>query len=301
MNLTGLGWAVIVLVTAQAAAAENPLLDELLQQGVLMSDGSRIKLPPPTLGDGLDAAGQRAVLDRLLAATKHRYEDLVRRDYQAPFVLDIRAVRTSRDESPARRIDLWFVAHGDFKTATSEQFLESLWRSAAKSDPNDPLAARSVTLAPADLARRQIRLGPPPGVDERYVFGTVNLFDRVLVSATQRGMLTRRPQAVVVAEKIDAHFTKDGEYPNQWQSIAMGGDGKVALGAPEPYAAAGSYGKAIPLAYPPGAVFFEFHLVYEEPKGWFGGVNLMGSKLPLAVQDQLRNFRRRLAKATGGG
>jgi len=300
MNLTGLGWAVIVLVTGQPAAIENPLLDELLRQGVLMSDGSRIKLPPPTLRDGLDAAGQRAVLDRLLAATKHNYEDLVRRDYQAPVVLDIRAVRTSRDESPARRIDLWFVAHGDFKTATSEQFLESLWRSAAKPDPKDPLAARSVTLTPADLAKRQIRLDPPPGVDERYVFGTVNLFDRVLVSATQRGMLARRPQAVVVAEKIDARFTKDAEYPNQWQSVTIGGDGKVGLGEPQPYSAAGSYGRATPLASPPSALLFEFHLVYEEPKGWFGGANLMGSKLPLAVQDQVRNFRRRLAKASGG-
>ena len=272
MNLTGLGWMVIVLVTGQATAAENPLLDELLQQGVLMSDGSRIKLPPPTLGDRLDAAGQRAVLDRLLAATKHSYEDLVRRDYQAPFVLDIRAVRTSRGESPARRIDLWFVAHGDFKTATSEQFLESLWRSSAKPDPKDPLAARSVTLNPADLAKRQIRLDPPPGVDERYEFGTVNLFDRVLVSATQRGMLTRRPQAVVVAEKIDPRFTKDAEYPNQWQSVTIGDDGKIALGEPQPYASAGSYGKAIPLAAPLGAVFFEFHLVYGSQRGGLVGL-----------------------------
>ena len=300
MNLTGFGWAVVVLAMGQATAVENPLLDELLQQGVLMSDGSRIKLPPPTLGDGLDAAGQRAVLDRLLAATKHKYEDLVRRDYQAAFVLDIRAVRTSQVDSPARRIDLWFVAHGDFKMATSEKFLEGLWRSAAKPDPSDPLAARSVTLTPADLAKRQVRLDAPPGVDERFVFGTVNLFDRVLVSATQRGMLTRRPQTVVVAEMIDARFTKDAEYPNQWQSATIGGDGKVALGEPQPYAAAGSYGKATSLANPPGALLFEFHLVYEEPRRWFGGANLMGSKLPLAVQDQVRNFRRRLAKASSG-
>ncbi len=300
MNLTGLSWAVIVLATGQAAAAENPLLDELLQQGVLMSDGSRIKLPPPTLGDGLDAAGQRAALDRLLTPTKHRYEDLVRRDYQAPFVLDIRAVRTSQNGSPARRVDLCFVAHGDFKTATSEQFLEGLWRSAAKPNPSDPLAGRSVTLTPADLAKRQLQPDSSPGVEERYVFGTVNLFDRVLVSATQRGTVTRRARAVVVAEKIDARFTKDAEFPNQWQPVTIGDDGKVVLGESQPYTAAGSYGKAIPLADPPGAVFFEFHLVYEEPKGWFGGANLMGSKLPLAVQDQIRTFRRRLAKAGGG-
>ena len=44
-----------------------------------------------------------------------------------------------------------------------------------------------------------------------------------------------------------------------------------------------------------GAVLVEYHLVFEEPQGWFGGSNLLRSKLPLVCQDGVRKFRRRMA------
>ena len=57
----------------------------------------------------------------------------------------------------------------------------------------------------------------------------------------------------------------------------------------------GGYMKASRLAQPSGAVLVEYHLVFEEPQGWFGGSNLLRSKLPLVCQDGVRKFRRRMA------
>jgi hypothetical protein len=46
------------------------------------------------------------------------------------------------------------------------------------------------------------------------------------------------------------------------------------------------------LREPAGAVFVEGHVIFAEPKGWFDGENVLRSKLPLGVQNQVRALRR---------
>ncbi len=99
--------AIALLVTAGAAAAPsapaNALAAELIHDGVAMSDGSRLKLPPPTLADSLDAAGQRAAIAKLLEGTGHAPDELTRNSYQAPFVLNVRTVRGGNPKAPGAR------------------------------------------------------------------------------------------------------------------------------------------------------------------------------------------------------
>ena len=53
------------------------------------------------------------------------------------------------------------------------------------------------------------------------------------------------------------------------------------------------------LADPDGAVFVEYHGVYNEPSGWFPGEeNLLRSKLPLVVQQEVKQFRVKLSNAS---
>jgi len=54
------------------------------------------------------------------------------------------------------------------------------------------------------------------------------------------------------------------------------------------------------LAEPAGALFVEQHIVFAEPTGWFGGANLLRSKLPPVVQYAIRTTRQEWAKAGGG-
>ncbi len=115
------------------------------------------------------------------------------------------------------------------------------------------------------------------------------------MSATQRSLVTRYPARVLLAQQIDPRFNQDATYPNQWRPISFKPEGKMELGSPHPYVQAASWGQAVALAEPAGAILFEFHMLLEEPEAWFGGVNLLSSKLPLAARDQIRSFRRRLA------
>ena len=75
--------------------------------------------------------------------------------------------------------------------------------------------------------------------------------------------------------------------------------GKTKLGPPTPYAGLGGYIKVTGLHEPAGALLVECHAVFDEPQGWFDGKNLLRSKLPLVVQENVRTFRRKLAKVSG--
>ena len=61
-----------------------------------------------------------------------------------------------------------------------------------------------------------------------------------------------------------------------------------------PYLGMGVLMKATPVVDTPDCLFVEIHLVFFEPTDWFGGKNLMGSKLPIVIQDQVRSLRRGL-------
>jgi hypothetical protein len=55
--------------------------------------------------------------------------------------------------------------------------------------------------------------------------------------------------------------------------------------------------KVTRLVEPAGALFVEYHLVFVEPRAWFGGANLLRSKVPILAQSEVRAFRRELARA----
>ena len=60
----------LLAVSAEAAAETpaveaNPVLTELMEKGVMMSDGKAYKLPPPAMTDALDAANQKAAMEKI--------------------------------------------------------------------------------------------------------------------------------------------------------------------------------------------------------------------------------------------
>jgi len=283
----------VMSLASTGLAQQNAVLLELVEKGVPMPDGSRIRLPPPTMEDNLDAAAQLAAIQRI-AQPNHTAEDLLRKSVVAPLVLDIHAIQGATPT--ARGIDFWFVAYGDWATLNSQSFVEGLVKTTDR-ETSDRRVSRSGTLTDAELAVRGLRSKLGEGLEERYSYATFSLFDRVEISATQHAVFHRGPESMVVAAKIDPRFLSDAQYPNLWRPLKRDAADKLQAGPPQPYLSAGYYGKVSRLRSPEGAVFIEYHLVFDEPRGWFGGSNLLRSKLPLIVQDEVREFRRKWAKA----
>lgn len=287
----------ILLGALAAPDAENPLLHTLVAEGVAMSDGSAVRLPEPTMPDGLDAAAQRAVLERI-ASSGQPVDELLRRSIVAPLVLKIAPAATER-KAPARRVDLWFVAYGSWENVSSQRFLETLMRFGGRSAGAQGIA--SGFLADEAIQRRGLKAARSPEREEGWHFASANLLDRVQLQATRHTLITRRPDSLVIAAQIDPRFNKDPDYANTWSPVVRNLDDptQVRVGPPRPYSAAGFYGKITRLAQPAQAVLVEYHVVFEEPKEWFGGVNLLGSKLPLVIQEEVRRFRRIVAAPAG--
>ena len=238
--------------------------------------------------DGLGAAKQKAVIDALIR-DDYSYDQFTRKSVVAPQLLKLHDVAPSDPNAPARGIDAWFVAFGDLKALDDQKFLERLINSGKGDGKGEGLTKEA-------LARRKITL-----VDEKhenYGYIEFDFLEKVHLKATGRSYWSRTDESVLVAGKLDPRFLRDKEYPNQWQSIIKEG-GTTKLGPAHEWSSAGFYLKITKLAEPAGALFIEQHIIFAEPTGWFDGETCLRSKLPLAVQINVRSMRKEWARYMG--
>src|SRR5580704_17220337 len=74
----------LTLLPLQSCRGGNPVYDELMRRGVPISAREVVRLPVPTLTDGLTAEQQRHAVEGI--ADGHTWEELTRRSVVAPFV-----------------------------------------------------------------------------------------------------------------------------------------------------------------------------------------------------------------------
>jgi hypothetical protein len=288
-------------VTASAlpdAAPANPVLKELLEKGVTMSDGKAYKLPPPVMDEKLTAAQQKAVIEKTGKLKNYTFADLTDVRTAAPVVLMIRTLKDSDDESSiVRGIDLYFIAHGKWEVLTSKDFLDGLSKTKDGDNKNE-VVSKSGFLTDEEMKKRRLKLETTPEREMKFIYTTFSLFDQVELSATRLAVATRSKTALVGAAKMDPRFTADAEYPNRWRPITRDASANIVYGKPQPYTGGGAYAKVTKLSEPANTIFVECHLVYEEPYGWFQGGNMLNSKLPLVVKSKVRTFRSKLGIAS---
>jgi hypothetical protein len=275
-----------------AAEPDNEVLDRLLANGGLPG-ATDAALPKPTMANGLDRAAQRETVAGIVDAN-HSVDALERKSIVAPFVLKISGDEAVEKNRTLRRIDLWFIAYGRLDTIADESFWKSVREAAGGDKENRELTStRTAILSAAELKSRGI--ADPD--DQRHLTADLTLFNRVRISATMRAMQTRSADSLTLAAMLDPRFDHDRRFPNRWWPISRDDNGRQQTGAAQPYRTAGWYCKATQLHEPAGALFIEYHVLFDEPAGWFNGANLLRSKLPLVIQEGVRKFRRQLGQA----
>lgn len=273
-----------------ATAQENAVYQMLLADGVTLSDGTVIKLPAPTMTDGVDAAEQQQLLE--LAAGRNDLPRFTRKTRVAPINLQMKSVKNKTGARTGQMVDAWFIVHG-----TLEQIEQHLREEMKNPQPqqSDDGAGRAVTSE--ELTARDIEpLAENDATDEGYSYFQTSLLDRVHLSGVARSNSTRQEQSFLMAFVLDERFANDAELPNQWRPIDVNELGKQVLGEPQPYSGCGGYVKATELIEPTGALLVEMHVAFNEPHAWFEGANLLRSKLPLVVQERVRDFRGELER-----
>jgi hypothetical protein len=283
--------------------ANNTILNELLQRGVPFGNNFR-RVRSPTLGDGMKAADQQKAIGPVLALKPNppTYAAFTNANINAPFVMKIDNPDPpfGGANQPGHSIDLWFVVWGKLDAITDPKFLKQQFQP----DAND----RIDVLMPAELPMG-IQTQKIAGGGEWFVHGQFMILSadkRVKVHGTAHTMETTTNDSGTVAAIIDQRFNQNPTFPNEWRPVLRDANGQIRLdakgqpllGGPSPYVSAGGYLKATKLIQPAGALLVEYHLVYEEPFGWFGGKNLLRTKLNAKAEDDVRTFRRKVKAAS---
>lgn len=288
-------------LVAAATAAENPLAAELLCDGVTMTTGDRITLADVSLADGLDHAAQQQVLRKV--AGRYPLSLFTRKSPVAPFSLEMESIKDSSGERTGQRVDLWFIAYGSLQTITDEKLMEDTFKTDPKKPKDLPQSSRKLT--EEELQARDLTTRSEADLKAGYSFFEAPVLERVIVSGVALGVRIKTDESVTVAARLEPEFGDDPDLPNRWRPVEHDEAGRVVIGDPKPYAGFGMIGKATALidedGRPTGMLLVECHAAFHEPKGWFGGANLLRSKLPLAVQDNVRDFRRKLMRAEAEG
>ncbi|MGA2255682.1 MAG: hypothetical protein ABSG53_13635 [Thermoguttaceae bacterium] len=288
-----------VLVTVGGPAApENALLNELVEKGVHMPDGQVLRLPPPTMAEGLNAQQQAAVL--AATAPRGKVEEFLDKASGAPVSLKVGKIPSKMGDDVIRTVNLSFVVYGDWNVLTSDQFSKTILKEGkANNGKQQGMVSKAGYLKPPDLAVRGLATRSTPNVKEYFLYTTLRLFDRVELSVTRFGVATKTPAGVIVAAKLDPRFAKDKEYPNLWREIDKDTLGNEVLGLPQSYSGGGFYAKVTRLIKPANAIFVEFHQLFYEPRAWFGeDENLTRAELGKIIPFEVKQFRGKLARAT---
>lgn len=270
------------------------LLADLIEQGVKLPSGTAVELPAPIMADGMTAAEQQEALR--VAADKYPLDRFTRDAIVSPFVLEVNSLDDEAGERRGQRVDFYFVAYGKLAAFEEEGLFDEL-AGAAESESSSQETLKARALTSDELKQRGLTLDATPEVDPNYVMLDVSILDRVQLGGVAFTERAKQPGSVVAALRLDERFAADKEFPNRWQPLLRDAAGRLSLGEAQPYSGLGGYIKVTELTEPAGALFIECHVAFDEPQAWFDGKNLLRSKLPLVVQDNVRSLRRKLVNA----
>jgi hypothetical protein len=277
----------VALLCSVVRGDENIIFTELVHKGVPLSNGDTIKLPDPVMADGLNEVTQLKVMTGL-TDSKH-LESFLKGGLSDRYELKkSKMPGAKKEDSIGRQIDLYFVAEGKLDKAADSTFMKKLLTQNA---PNPKGKAEFYT--DKELTARQLAVADTGKMKEQYAHAFNNILGKVEVRGSSREIKTIEPESVIVASKLDPRFASDAKYPNQWQSIEVV-KGRAQKADPETYSGLGGYTKITKLIGPVERVFVEYHLVFDEPHGWFKGEPNLVLHLDDVYKKDVRKFRRDL-------
>jgi hypothetical protein len=276
---------VLALFAAEAVAggSGNALFDELTCKGIAIPGAGVVKLTPPLIKPGEVPKDVDALLEK--AADTVPVDAFIRPSPLALFPIKIEPV-PAEGERAAQSINLSFVVHARLKALDDASVVRRLLSSKRGEQPT--------TLSAADLKKRGITVAADKQGREDYSTLNLTLLDKVQVEGVTHGLRTQLPGTILYAMKLDDRFKEDKQFPNQWQSIERTDTGEK-LGPANSYTGLAAYIQVTELPRPKGGLLVEMHVILHEPPGWFGA-NLLRSKMPIAVRDNVQSFRRTVGK-----
>lgn len=270
---------------------DNEVYQKLTGGNITSANGQKVSLPEVLKPYEVDTADIKMIESLALPAdSRSRF---FRNSTVSPTCLSIYEAQPEGKHTRLYHVDITFVVFGGLQLVQSDAFLWGMAQGILQAGATDR-EFKSRFLKSRDLTARGIELH---GADEHVIHNRFKIWDRLIVSATSHVEVTRDENTLLTAAILDTRFVDDEKYPTQWQPVHRNAVGHLLYGEPQPYCRGGFYFHLTELPEPAGAVLVEYHQLFEEPQGWFGGANLLRSKLPLFVPVGIQYFREQLRVA----
>jgi hypothetical protein len=282
--------AALVCISNFAGAEENEVFNDLIKNGVILSDGTKGELPKVVMEDGLNAAAQEKVIQGVVEDPKRlaSFRSAGPNDWFELKKIGGKAA-TAEKPSNARNLDLYYMANGRLETIADKGFIKGSMGGGGNNFhilTDEELKTAGIAV-PTDTPMKR----------ERYAHAKMDLFNMAVVEGTGQGISVQNKDSVLIAFRLDPKFEGDKNFPNQWSAITLNAAGVKVVSPPEVYRGAGGYMKVTRVAGgSKPQVFIEYHLVFDEPFGWFQGKPVLTSKLPTKIDADVKSFRRDIIK-----
>ncbi len=298
----------------ERASADN-LLRRMTSQGISLDEQTQFVLPPPSFvsieGESVDETAAKKALAEI--AGPQGVSRFTRDSIVAPISTQTDSINNEAGDRVGHFIDVAFVVHQSVAEIRKSETMEDF-----KSDPDDPNAeAKTIefadqdnpdeieknktrSLTKAELAKYNVKLD---GQYEALGYLQMPLLSKVVVRGVARARRSvwsadDQDAPIILTWLLDARFASEApeaeSIANQWRAIERSEVGEKELGPPQPNAGMGGYIAITPLPGDAAASMVQLRFVIHEPQAWFNGKNLLRSKLPILIQDRVRNLRREL-------
>ncbi|MCM2370342.1 hypothetical protein [Aporhodopirellula aestuarii] len=297
---------------ADERSSNDNLLRRMTTAGIQLTDDKSFTLPEPTFVSIDGEAADRATALKALEKISGRYgiAGFTRNSVVAPISVQTDSIKNDAGDRIGHFIDVAFVVHQSIAEIRKSEALDDF-----KSDPDAPEKTIEYTdqdnpdeleknktrsLTKQELAQYGVTLD---GNYEALGYLQMPLLSKVIVRGVARARRSVWPTddenaPIILTWLLDSRFGSPSPDPesisNQWRAIERDSVGEKVLGPPRPYAGMGGYVAISPVPDKETASIIQLRFVIHEPYDWFDGRNLLRSKLPILIQDRVRNLRREL-------
>jgi len=278
---------------------EGDLGSQLTGPGLEFSSDLRVRLPGPTLKPEMDAAARQAAVRAL--AGKLDWERFTRNSLSAPIMINIELLADRNGQRLGLAVHNAFMAHAALGKLRDTQAIQQIF--------GQPESARGeqVHVVIKELPKQDLReQGFVSQAESPATFAYLELplLNKVIMAGVIRIEKSEREGAIEFYWRLDPSFNQHASYASRWIQLERNSVGGLIRGDSFPYSGCAGFTGVYELndlSFPTnqdadsaGKLLIESRLLLREPQEWFAGSNFLRSKLPSAMQENARSFRRTL-------
>jgi len=306
-----LGGTPSLLAAAPAGArATNSVYAELTSPAT----GSPLRIAPARFAAAQAAQVQREALAEA-GKPRHSVDDLLRPSVVAPHVLTMSRESLDPPSASVQQVRVVFALRGELENLAQDEFLNQLLAASteddqrkaaggakavdgeageAKDGQSRPLTDDELVAAGIDVAALSDGSASEQRASggEAYRLVRGELFSKVRIAGVIHSQWTRDDDTILMALRFDHRFADQAALKSTWERLERDDAGQTRVVERGEWAGGGAYVQLTRWADDPRMLICEAELSWIEPQAWFGGANLIGSKLPPAIQSQVREIRR---------